>query len=118
MAFSKITYNGKEILFFDHKGLSGPDLLNSIKEATKVVIEHPSNEILYIADFTDTVASIEVMDFLKSDENKKAAAKTKKSAVIGISGVKKFLLNTYNMFFNVDVKACNELEEAKKYVVS
>ena len=117
MPVSIINYKGKEILFLDHKGVAENELINSIMAGTRAILESKSKEIIYIADFTDCFINKEVMEYLKSDENKEAVKKTRKSAVIGITGLKKIFLNAYNTFFKSNVKACKSLEEAKEFVI-
>ncbi len=109
-------HKGKKIHYFDFTGLLGDELLNALKLTGKIIDESGKDDNLVIANYTNTYANDEVMAFLKSAENKRTVKKIKKSAVIGIAGVKKILLNAYNSISGANSKAVNTMEEAKKFI--
>lgn len=112
-----ITYKGKRIYYFDHRGLSGQAAIDSVKGANEMLHDSPSSGLLTLADFTDAYADKAVMDYLKSEETKRVTAKVSKAAVLGISGLKKVLLNAYNLAAGVPAKAFDTEEAAKEYLV-
>jgi hypothetical protein len=114
---SIINYKGKEILYFNHQGLSGNDLLQGCKNANEFIKNYQKDNTLTLANFTDTVASQELMDYLKSEESKNIEKKVVKAAVVGISGIKKILLNAFNAVMGGKYKAFETEEEAKEYLV-
>jgi len=113
-----ITYQGQEILFYDHSGLRGKDLLNSLKEANQIVLNAPHSRTLFLADFSNTYIDSEIMAYLSSDEEKAATKKIRKTAAVGVSGIKKIFLNTYNTITQSGARAFDDLESAKQYLVS
>ncbi|HEQ71504.1 MAG TPA: hypothetical protein ENN69_03365 [Spirochaetia bacterium] len=115
MAHSIITHNNKEILFVDHRGLTGDELYESIKGANDFILSK-KKEMLAIVDFTDSTGSKKVNEYLQSDEVKAASKYIPKQAVIGVTGIKKMALRIYNMFTGLDVKVLDSIEEAKEYV--
>ena len=70
-----------------------------------------------MADFTMANLSKEVIEYLKNEESKKAAEIADKQAVIGITGIKKMILNIYNTVSGSNTKVCSSMEEAKEYLV-
>jgi hypothetical protein len=113
-----ITYAGREILFADHVGLRGEALLQSLQQATQKAIEAPQNDLLLLADYTDTYVNDEIMAYLTGEESKQVAKKARKIAVVGVTGIKKIFLNTYNLVTGSGTRAFNDLESAKQYLVS
>lgn len=115
MAYKIIKHNNKEVLFIDHRGLTGDDLLNSLKEANKYVLENKKDH-LAVADFTDTNATKAVNEYLQSEESKAASKYATKQAVVGMSGIKKMVLRVYMAFTGVKSGIFDTVEEALEYV--
>ena len=112
-----ITYKDKEIYYIDYKGLLDKELLNTIIVNVKKIEElgEKRGKLLIIFDYTDTFASEEVMEYLKS--NIEYLKYIKKSAILGIIGIKKILLNVFNKLTNSHTVAFNTIEEAKDWLV-
>ncbi|MBN1409452.1 MAG: hypothetical protein JW969_01315 [Spirochaetales bacterium] len=117
---SIINYKDKEILYFDHRGLREEELIKNFIESTKMINEYQKthSEILTLTNFTDTYATREALDYLKSVESKEAVTKCTKVAVIGITGIKKMFLQTYNKIMGNKAKLFKSEEEASEYLIS
>ena len=85
----KFNYNGKEILFVNHQGLSGDEMYNSIKEANDFILAN-KKEYPTVVDFTDSTGSKRVNEYLHSQEVKEASKYITKQAVVGITGIKRW----------------------------
>ncbi|MFX0072863.1 MAG: hypothetical protein ACFFAO_17435 [Candidatus Hermodarchaeota archaeon] len=110
-----ISHKGKDILFEDYTNVSYskfPELIIAVKNIT---IENGYRDYLLLIDFTDSYADKNTMDVLLE-----AAKETKpfinKTAVLGITGIKKVLLNSINFLAGMGVKAFNSEEEAKEWL--
>jgi hypothetical protein len=103
------------ILYADHTGKKNNELTLSLKETNKVIKESGINKL--IANFTDTHADQSMMDYLHSKESVEIN-KNLKCAVLGIDGFRRMFVNSYNMIMRKNVKLCNNLEEAKEYLLS
>jgi hypothetical protein len=112
-----IEHNQKQILHADHRGLSGEKLLESLKEVTKKVLESDNN-VLLLVDLRGAFLDKQFDDYLKTPETKQATKHYKKQAIVGISGIKKFVLNSYNMITNSNMKVFDKIEDAKNYLVN
>jgi len=114
-----IDYKGKCILFLDHAGKADKELVADLV-AGNVAIEQASKtgDVLVLANFTETYMSQAAMDYLKSDESERINAKVKKTAVIGIEGVKKILLGVYSKFIQQEIRCFKNFNEAREYLVS
>ena len=111
-----MTYKGKKILYNDYRNLQGseiPDILDAILSLT---LKSGEKGYLNLVDVRDSYANKETIDAF----NKGAKAVkdiTDKTAVLGITGVKKILLNVVNKFSNMGAKAFDTIEEAKEWLV-
>lgn len=115
MPVSWITYKEKKILFIDLKHLEKEQMLEVIEEQKKIIDKSPV-PVLLLNDFTDTFASEEYMDRAKK-YGKEQKDKIKKTALVGIQGIKKFLAHIYIQFSgNENTKLCSSMEEAKEYL--
>lgn len=116
--YETIVYKGKTIYYFDHEGLRGEALLENIKAGNNMILQAESRDILTLANFTDTYASDEILKYLTGPDSKMASKKIKKSAVLGVTGIKKIFLNMYNLVSHTAAKPFDDLESAKEYLVS
>lgn len=113
----EINYKGKKVLYGDHTGLSGKNLVDNVIALTKKVIVSNEKPVLVLSNFSDSYASKELMDYLHSEESK-LSANMSKVAVVGIVGIKKLLLNSYNQITRGNTKAFDTEEQAKEWLVS
>ena len=116
--FQEIAYYGQKILVFDHRGLRGDEFLQNLKAGTQWLQAYPGENLLTLADFTGCYATEEVVAYLQSEESKIAARKIKKSAAVGITGIKKIFLNLYNLATGSNSRAFDDFESAKQYLIS
>ncbi len=116
--FREIIYQGQNILVFDHRGMRGDEFLHNLKAGTQWLRDHPGDELLTLADFTGFYATDEVVAYLQSEESKIAAQNVKKSAAVGVTGIKKIFLNLYNLATGSSARAFDDLEAAKTYLIS
>ncbi|MCP5499814.1 MAG: hypothetical protein H7A25_07930 [Leptospiraceae bacterium] len=116
MPISWLDHKGKKILFIDMKGATDDELI-AIVEEQKKIIDEVSKPVLLLNDFTDTYVSKEYMDKAK-EYGKKQKPKIKKTALIGIVGMKKILVWAYIKFSSNDnTQMFDNIEEAKEYLV-
>ncbi len=113
-----LNYKGKEILYADFSGKSGKELESRILEMQKEVCDSMKKDFLMLVNYQNTFASNEVMKALGSENGKTMTARCRKFAVIGITGVKKVLLKSVNMFSQNKVVPFDSEEAAKEYLVS
>ena len=112
-----IKHNEKEIYYHDHRGLSGDELMENIKNGVTLLKDSNSHEILDLADFRDVFINEEILNFFKSDEQKKIQEKVKKTATLGVVGIKKIFFNLYNKISSKQAKAFTSEDEARKWLI-
>lgn len=116
---SIIKRNGKEIFYFDNRGLSGPELIENLNKGDRMMQESGKTGLLALADFTDTVVSEEVFKYLKSETVAVSMKLIGRAAVVGLTGAKKILLTVFNAAHASRGSAYipfESLAEAKKYL--
>lgn len=117
MPYSFINHKGKRVLFVDYTHCkTANDMIKQLEEI-KDLYQKSNFQFLALNDFTGTYGSSEFMN--KAKEHKELFdSKTLKTAVLGITGLKKVLLNGYNMFVQKKQVPFNTKEEALDYLVS
>lgn len=93
---SWIQRNGKKILFVKYSGLSQQQMLEALNEQFEMIEAEPG-KVLTFSDFNNSTVNSEFMNAAKT-YGKALGDKIEKTALIGINGVKKILLNGYNAF--------------------
>ena len=115
---SIINYKGQDIVYADHRKLNGSDLLENLKKANKILGDYKGDKLLLLADFNETVVDNDIMEYLRSDETKEVNKRVTKTAVLGIAGIKKIFLNSFNIITGNKARAFDNEIDAKEYLVS
>ncbi len=113
-----LTYHGNAIQLFNYEGLHGTELLETVRAATQIMLNGAPNELLVLADFSNTYLDEQVIGYLTSSESRSASKNAKKIAVVGVTGLKKIFFNMYNAVTFTQAKACDSIESAKDYLIS
>jgi hypothetical protein len=87
-----------------------------IEKITELTFKSGKKDILLIVDVTGAYANKEAVSAF-SESGKKSKVLLKKTAVVGITGVKKIFLNIVNKFTNLGVKPLPSIEEAKEWLI-
>ncbi|MFX1568530.1 MAG: hypothetical protein ACFFCV_09195 [Promethearchaeota archaeon] len=110
-------YQGHEILLDDYTNVFPDQFASLIERMTELTFESGKKDILLIVNVTGAYANKEAVNAF-AESGKKSRPLLKKTAVVGITGVKKILLNVINKFSGVSAKAVSSMEEAKKWLIS
>jgi hypothetical protein len=111
-----ISHKSKRILYVDYRGLNTSEMLDQLEYESNLILKE-AEPVLYLANFENTVVASDFMN-RANELGKKTEKKTAKSAVVGVSGMKKVLMNTYSLFTGSKMKAFNTEEEAKDYLTA
>jgi len=111
-----ITYKGKEILIDDYSNIMPNQLPPLIENITNLTFQSGKKDILLIVDVTGAYANKEAVSAF-SESGKKSKELIKKTAVVGITGVKKILLKVVNKFTGLNAKPLSTRKEAKEWLV-
>ncbi|MHA2036067.1 MAG: hypothetical protein ACW98X_06510 [Promethearchaeota archaeon] len=110
------TYKGKEILLDDYSNIMPEQFPPLIKQITNLTFQSGKKDILLIVDVTGAYANKEAVSAFVESGNKSKVL-LKKTAVVGITGVKKIFLNIVNKFTKLGVKPVATIEAAKEWLI-
>jgi hypothetical protein len=111
-----IEHKGKKILYVQYGGLKPDQMLDLVRQATQMILDSKSNEVLSLSDLTGCFTSKEFVDLSKK-QGAISLPHTKKAAVVGITGLKGLLLKAVNEFTPKQRVPFDTVEEAKDWLV-
>lgn len=117
MGISWITHQGKRILYVDYSDCRSTDDMLSVLKELEETANSLNERVLSLSNYEGQYGSNEFMKEAKRVGKESVAAKREKAAAIGISGLKKILLNAYNAVSKESVKPFDTKEEALNYLV-
>jgi hypothetical protein len=115
----KIEHNGRFIYYSDYRGLAGEQFQQEVfRNSTALVARGKSGErnMLGIVDIRDTFISQEVLEAFKQFANE-SKRYFKATAVVGATGMRKYLLELVNKFARIGVKPFDDIESAKEWLM-
>ncbi len=114
-----IHHRGRTILYFDYRGLEGEAFIQRLGEnaaAVEALAAEGEQDLLRLSDVRETYATAEIMEAINE-----TAVRTKKyftaSAVLGVQGGKKVLLDLVNRFTGIGARLFDNIEQAKDWLV-
>lgn len=119
MPVSNIFHHGKKVVFIDYTGCaSKQDMLDMIDQTTIHVLAQPEPHVLLLFDYSDAYGSKDYMKKAQEGRDRIYQSKSTKSACIGVTGLKKVLLQGYNAISGSrGLKPFNSKGEALDYLV-
>ncbi len=111
-----LTYKDKQIYFQDYRNLRGDEIARLIPAFTEVELNLVKEGSVQLLDFTNSFATKEAITALSNVANLTKHL-YEKTAVLGITGIKKILLNAVNKVTNLGAKAFINLEEAQEWLI-
>ncbi len=116
MSIEWIAHKGKKILYIKYSGLTDPEQLEQIRQATQILVDTKATDNLTLSDVIDTHVTQDFVDLAKV-QGKISAPHVKKAAIIGIFGVRKFILQAVNKISGNIRVPFSTMEEAKDWLV-
>lgn len=114
-----IDYNDKKIFYQDFSKLfyNASAVKAELEEVQKVVMSQPKGSVLILTDMRDTNVGRELLPAMNAAS---AATKdyVKKTAVLGVTGVKRKLADLLSSLTGQPLKYFDNLETAKKWLIS
>ena len=114
---SWVSYGGKEILYCDFRNLETKDLIDGLRDSLNEIGSMNRNDLLFLFDVTDTFFERESFN-VAVEFAKGVKPFRKKSALVGVTGGKKFLLNSILTITQTasQVKSFDDIDDAKKWI--
>jgi hypothetical protein len=117
MNISYIQYKGKKIQYIDYTHCKNHMEMIKVLDELRLEYEKTTELFISLADFTGTYGSSEFLNEANRLAKDHSDKRMIKSAVLGVTGIKKILLNTYNMFLKNKMVPFDTKEEALEYLV-
>ena len=111
-----MTYKGKEILYDDYRNLQASEFSPLVNAIFNMTLETGKTNLLVIVDVTDSYANKEAVEAFNIAA-KGSKEIIKKTAVLGITALKKIFLNVVNKFSKIGARPFNSIEEAKEWLI-
>lgn len=112
---SIITFKGKEISYHDYRGKTVDQMLQTLNLALERALKD-NKKRPRLANFTDAYAVPEFMKAVK-EAGLQTRHLTPKAAIVGVTRAKTIILNAYNLFTKTNMKAFEDEESAKEWLV-
>jgi hypothetical protein len=110
-AYEIISHKGKSIVVVNLSNNAPTETISSLKEAHKRISENPAKSVLLLTEVTNAVYNKDVSSAIQEFSTKNTPF-VKKSAVVGVEGLKMVLLRTINLLTRREIKACASRQEA------
>ena len=111
-----ITYKDKQILVATLSGLSSKEQVRAVEELARIILEEKKQGNLYLIDVRNSSTDSDVVSVAKKCANAMKPY-VKKSAIIGVTDVKKYFLYLVNDFSNAGIKPFDIEEKAKDWLI-
>jgi len=116
MGISYIYHKGKKIMFCDYSQCKTKEETIHVLDLARDEYLKTEENFLVLNDFSGGVMSNEFMDLAKQYGKELFDERTPKTVSIGISGMKKILISTYNLFVKNKLTCFDTKAEALEYL--
>ena len=114
----QVPFEGKSIFFVDYSQCADKWQMIQLLEDSAAYYRQSPVRLLSLSDFSDVRGSSEFMNVAKRLNKEVIDDKTEKGAVLGVNGLKKVLLQGYNLIAKNKLVPFETKEEAMRYLVS
>jgi len=119
MPIDQFQYKGKKIITVSYEDYPGKDdMIRSAHELQEYILAQPEKHIRIFFDYTHANGSREFMQAAKKAKQNVYLHKTTTSAAIGVTGIKKVLLQGFNAISNTKgVVPFDHKDQALEYLI-
>ena len=112
-----IEYNGKKIFYQDFSQLfyTSAAVKAELAEVQEIVKAQPQNSVLVLTDMRDTNVDAELLPAMNA-ASAATKAYVKKTAVLGVTGIKQKLADLLTMITGQPLKYFDDIESAKRWL--
>jgi len=112
-----IEYNGKSIFYqdFSNNFFNEKAVAEELSQVQEIVMSQPENSVLVISNFSNTELTASLMPIL-NESSSKTKAHVRKTAVLGVSGIKRALGDLLSRITGQELMYFNSEAEAKEWL--
>jgi len=112
-----IEHKGERILYTDYSNATPDEILSTVNESVAVSFSQEKKSVLQIVNVSNAAYDLKSWQFLRQ-RAKETEPYTKASAVLGVEGPKKHLLTVTKMVSKRNIKAFDNIDDAKEWLIS
>jgi len=111
-------HQGRRIMVADYANfaLDLPALQTEINAVDELICREPDNSVLLAVDVSQTTTTVEVVEIFKQS-SARTTRHLKKVAVVGVSGLRRMLLDVVSRYSGQEMVVFDNLESAKNWLV-
>ena len=110
-------HKGHKIILLDLKGVQPEGIVSRVEQAKKMIFESPPVSVLILTDFRNMRYDKERTEYAKQT-SKEIKPFVKKSALLGIEGLKKIIVQSMMVFSGrTNMKPFSEVKEALEWLI-
>lgn len=117
MQSRKITHKGHAIFYVDYSNLDIENLKVEMAAVEAETLRQPANSVLAIIDVHGVIFTPAIMEAVRQS-SVRTKQQVRKAAVLGVTGVRKTLLDMVTHFSGQQIGAYDDLEAAKDWLVA
>lgn len=117
MGLSFIQHKGKTILYVDYSTCKTVEETILLLERVRIEYINTVGKYLLLNNFTNAIASNDFMDLARKYGREVLDSRTERCAALGITGLKKVFLSTYNITVKNKMIAFDTRQEALDFLV-
>jgi hypothetical protein len=118
MSVSYINHKGKKIMIVDYRQCKSTEDTLKVLEQVRQEYMKTNEMIISLNDFRDAYGSNEFMKKANELGKELFDKRTIKTAAIGVTGIKKILVNAYNVFVKNKIMIFDTKEEALDWLAA
>ena len=112
-----ITHEGKRIIYTDFRDCKSEAEMNAVFEKAVEMVMAEAEPVLTLNNFDGVLVPPDFLHKLRV-RGAEYSHKVKAKAVLGVTGMKKTLINTYSVLTGIDARAFGTEAEALDYLAS
>jgi len=112
-----ITHEGKRIIYTDFRDCKSEAEMNAVFEKAVEMVMAEAEPVLTLNNFDGVLVPPDFLHKLRV-RGAEYSHKVKAKAVLGVTGMKKTLINTYSILTGIDARAFGTEAEALAYLAS
>ena len=112
-----LNYNDQRVLYIDYRMKSRDEMIDLLEHTAKFIQEY-DGEILLLSDITDATVDSYCLEKTKIYGSQILKQHLKKSAALGVSGIKKFFANLYIKYSGSEIRFFDNKTSALKFLTS
>ena len=116
MPHNLFTIEGNKVLYVDYRGLSSKGIIELSRKVDNIILEQ-TKDLIFIINVTDVNFTTKIFAQLMAEKIGELFSKNHKYVVfIGITGMKKIMLNVFSKMYEINAHHKTSEEEAINFI--